>query len=446
MEKEIKLTPFYYDYVIEPELYTGIRIDAVVEVGGRFSAKSMNEQRRLIANMGYKEDYKLLVIEDLETGMADGFHAGLREAIRDFEHEPAYNPQSRTAYIKNEINGNEALFKGYAKEQQRLNVKKLNNITEIVVEEGEWLDHNSFISLYQQLRGGKPEDRKLTVLMNPVMPDCYVNEEFILKPADEVYLYFEDEPTRPKVFLRKIKTTFKYQGKDIESTINVLVVISTHHDNPYLTNEQRASIESLKDTDNDKYLQLAEARFIYPKGTLLPKPNYFSLSRLNLDQAARITAIVDTASSGTDSATLGIYADYGPEHHYLIDAIKDPDDAKKVIPKMVRMINKYQPQMVYIEKNHEGLYYEAEIKKGITKNIKVLKFHSTENKHEKILGQSGRMVQDLYIRDDGNQEYNSFKKEMYSYNKDKKKNKHDDCIDNVAMYFKHAQKKGWQFA
>jgi hypothetical protein len=30
-----------------------------------------------------------------------------------------------------------------------------------------------------------------------------------------------------------------------------------------------------------------------------------------------------------------------------------------------------------------------------------------------------------------------------AYNKDEKKNSHDDCIDNVAMYFKHGNKKGW---
>lgn len=224
-----------------------------------------------------------------------------------------------------------------------------------------------------------------------------------------------------------------------------MVVISTHHDNPYLTHEQRASIESLKDTDLDKWMQLAEARFIYPKGALLTRRNHYSLNKLDLNQAARITAIVDTASSGTDSATLGIYAEYDTEHHYLIDSVKDPDDAKKVIPRMITMINKYQPQKVMVEKNHEGLYYESEIKKGITNNVLVTKFHSSENKHEKILGQSGRMIEHLYIRDDGNREYNEFIYEMYGYNKDKKKNKHDDCIDNVAMYFKHGSNRGVSF-
>ena len=436
MEKDIEFTGLYYDYVLENDY------QVVVQLGGRFSGKSQNTETELVGNLASKEDYKLLIIEDLETNMADGFHAGLRNRIEAFEHEAAYNPPSRVAYIKNIINNNQVLFRGFTTEQQKMNVKKLEKITEIVVEEGEWVDYDSFIRLLQQLRGGKEEDRKLTILMNPVNPDCFVNEEFILKPPTKILEYFEGTD-RPKVFEHDIKTSFEFEGKTIESTITVLIVISTHKDNPFLTLSQRASIESMKDTDPDGYEQLANAKFVYPKGALLSRRNYFSLGRLDLDQATRITAIVDTASSGSDAATLGIYAEFDEEHHYLIDAVKDSDDADKVIPRMVYMINKYQPQKVMIEKNHEGLYYESEIKKGVTKNILVTKFHSSENKHEKILGQSGRMIEHFYIRDDAGYEYNDFKNEMYSYNKDKKKNKHDDSIDNVAMYFKHGSTAQW---
>lgn len=438
MEKEIKVTPLYYDYLLEN------KFKVVIQVGGRFSGKSQNEQIRLVSNLASKERYKLLVIEDLESGMADGFYAGLRERIdTDFEHSSMYNPKSRTAYIKNIVNGNEVIFRGYATEQQKLNVKKLNGITEILVEEGEWLDYNGFMSLLQQLRGGNIQDRKLTILMNPINPDCFVNQEFILKNPDKVLEYFDDEPTRPKIFTRNIRAEFENNGELIVSEIEVLVVQSVHQDNPFLTIEQRASIESLKKTDYDKYLQLAKAKFTYPKGALISKKNYFSLSKFDISQAASLKAVIDTASSGKDSATIGIYAKTDDEHHYLIDCLKDSDDAKKVIPRFISMINKYNPQEVYIEKNHEGLYYESEIKRGILKNIIVNKFHSSENKHEKILGQSGRMIEHLYVRDDGGNEYNSFLDEFFSYNKDVKKNKHDDCIDNVAMYFKHTNKTKW---
>lgn len=263
--KEIKVTPHYYDHVLTQNY------QVIIQVGGRFSGKSHNEEIRLVSNLGSKKDYKLLVIEDLETGMADGFHSGLYSRIRDFEHEDAYTPQSRVAHIKNTVNGNEALFRGYATEQQRLNVKKMVEITEILVEEGEWMDYESFIGLLQQLRGGEEVDRRLTILMNPVNPDCFVNSMFIETQPDVVKLRFKDG--RPKVFEKHIKTKFELNGKEIEQTVVVLVVLSTHYDNPYLTLSQRASIEQLRDTDPELYMQLGEAKFIRPAGTYFKEFN-----------------------------------------------------------------------------------------------------------------------------------------------------------------------------
>lgn len=266
MAKDITLTPLYYDHVFQSE-YT-IR----VLVGGRFSGKSQNAQVENIVSLESNNNYKLLVIEDLETGMADGYHAGLRERIEEFEHEPAYNDKTRTAYIKNHINGNEVLFRGYATDQQRLNVKKLTGITEIVVEEGEWMDYQSFIGLLQQLRGGNEEDRKLTILMNPTNPQCFVNQMLIMSEATRVIEYFEGT-TRPKVFEKVITTEYEIEGETRQQDMKILVVLSTHHDNPFLTDEQRGTIEQLRFTDPDLYLQLGEAKFIGLKGSYFNMAN-----------------------------------------------------------------------------------------------------------------------------------------------------------------------------
>jgi phage terminase large subunit len=257
--KEIKVTPLYYDHVLNNK-YT-----VVIELGGRFSAKSYNEQIRLTANLGSKKDYTLLVIEDLEKNMVSGFYSGLKDKIEQFGHDPAYSMIKSPPLITNKINKNKALFLGYKSDQQKKAVKALDQITEILVEEGEWLTYDDFIALLHQLRGGSPDDRKLTVLLNPVNEYCFINEMFIETPPDRVIEYFPSS-NRPKIFERDIVTTFEYNGQVVEDTTIILVVLSTHHDNSYLTTTQRASIEVLKTTDPEKYKQLGECRFIKSGG------------------------------------------------------------------------------------------------------------------------------------------------------------------------------------
>ena len=256
MQKQIDVTPLYYDYVY------GCDYDAVVEVGGRYSGKSYNSQVEEAGNLASKKDYKLLIIQDLDKGGSDGYYAGIVDKIEQFEHTQAYSIATSSTKITNNINGNTVLFRGYKTEQQKKDVKNIDQVTKIVVEEGEWMTFDDFLALVQQLRGKVREDRRLDILLNPVNPECFVNSELIEKTPDKVHMYFPCGK-RPKVFERHIKTTY-IDDEDQEriAVIKILIVLSTHYDNPYLTHQQRAAIEVYKTTDPDKYAQLGEAKFI----------------------------------------------------------------------------------------------------------------------------------------------------------------------------------------
>lgn len=256
----IEVSPFYHDYVLDKPY------KVVIQVGGRFSSKSYNSAVEQVANLANKKNYKLLIIEDLDAGLSQGYYAGLVDKIDKFGHDKAYSCTRSPVRIYNKINKNEVLFSGFASEQQKKSVKAIDQVTAILVEEGEWLTYDDFIKLLHQLRGGRQEDRKLTIIMNPVNPDCFVNETFIETKPDRVIAHFEGT-NRPKVFEKDIVTEFEFEGKTITDVTTVLVALSTHHDNPYLTIDQRASIENLRVTDPDAYLQLGEARFIRSKGT-----------------------------------------------------------------------------------------------------------------------------------------------------------------------------------
>lgn len=255
MIKQIKLTPFYFDRVFQQ------RYKVIIQVGGRFSAKSYNSEIELACNLAEKEKYKLLVIEDLESGLTKGYYAGLKHKIEQMEQDRAYSMIKSPVEMTNKINGNKVIFSGFATDQQKKAVKAMDQITEIVVEEGEWVTYDDFTKFLHQLRGGNPEDRKLTILMNPVNPNCFVNEMFIEAEPDNVLEYFPCSK-RPKVFEKNIVTEFEYNGQRITDITKVLIVLSTHHDNPFLTIDQRASIEKLRETDPELYLQLGEAKFI----------------------------------------------------------------------------------------------------------------------------------------------------------------------------------------
>jgi len=264
MEKEIKVTPLYFDYVF------GANYDAVIEVGGRYSGKSYNSQIEEAANLASKENYKLLIIQDLDKGGSDGYYAGLVDKIEQFEHTPAYNITTSSTKITNNINGNSVLFRGYKTNQQKKDVKNIDQVTKIVVEEGEWMTFDDFLALVQQLRGKVEDDRRLDILLNPVNESCFVNKELIQTTPDRVLEYFpkreKNGKPRPKVFEKNINTEYEIDGKLKVSTIKILVILSTHFDNPHLTSQQRAAIEVYKTSDPNKYKQLGEARFIRPSG------------------------------------------------------------------------------------------------------------------------------------------------------------------------------------
>ena len=433
--KNIEVLPIYFDYVMKTEY------PVYILVGGRNSGKTHFMGQELTTRLNNCKDYKCLVVEDVESNINEGVKTNILERIDDFGFNAIFDDTKQPAKIIHKINDNYILFKGYHSKKQQKRVKSLNGITSAWYEEAENITYEQFKALRMQLRGGNPKDRVLYLTMNPINQDGFVNNYFFKQKPDVVFDEFEDG--RPKVFEKSIEVEFERDGEQKNVNIDCIVIVTTFRDNPYLTDLQIADIIELKETRPDLYEMLANGKFIKPEGALIKEFQKFSLSRVDLSQTSKITAIIDTASSGSDSATLGIYAKYSEEDHKLVAAYKDDRGADEVIPIMASMINRFEPDFVKVEKNHEGLYFESELKKKTKPKIKVAKFHSSENKHEKILSQSGRMKLDLYIRDDGDKEYNEFIKEAGDYNKDEKKNNKDDCIDNIAMYFKHGDKQGW---
>jgi len=260
MEKIIEMNKIFTKYVLETDA------DIIWQIGGRYSGKSFGMEQLATIKLATRPNYKMLVIEDKEGNVNQGTKAGILSRVDDFGYGPLFTETKKPAEINSTQTKNKALFKGYSTDDQVKQVKALNQVTSIWYEEAENVTKGQVEDLYFQLRGGLPEDRKLYLTLNPVNEYCYANEELIQTTPDEVLEYFPGTK-RPKVFIKYVTTEFMYDGKLNTVRLKHLIVITTHHDNAFLEIKQRAAIESLKNTDIEKWKQLAEARFIKSGGS-----------------------------------------------------------------------------------------------------------------------------------------------------------------------------------
>jgi phage terminase large subunit len=257
---EVEVLPIYFDYVLEKDY------PVVVLVGGRNSGKSFFMEQLAVMNINNKKKYKLLVVEDVETNIGEGVKNGIEQRAEEFGLDNFIGSTKVPAEITHRVTGNKVIFKGYHSEAQRKQVKSLNEVTAGWYEEGENITYAQFKALRMQLRGGDSKDRQLFITMNPIISDGYINQEFFQKAPDKVYEWFPDG--RPKVFERVVSVEIdNEQGESEIVSLTCLIIVSTYRDNIYLTQEQKADIEELKQTDPEMYEMLGEGKFVKPAGT-----------------------------------------------------------------------------------------------------------------------------------------------------------------------------------
>ena len=253
-EKVIEILPLIYDYCIDK------KYPVTIMVGGRNSGKSFGMEQVATINIHNNEDYKLLVVEDVEVNVGEGVKNGIENRYEEFGLEMCFTPIKAPAEIRH-VNGNNVIFRGYHSEAQQKQVKSLNEITAIWYEEAENITYKQFSALRMQLRGGNPEDRQLFLTLNPVKPDGFIAQYFFGTQPDKIFERFPDG--RPKVFEKNVYIKLE-DGTEIE--VPCIVICSTYRDNPYLTPEQIAGIEDLKNHNMEEYEQLANCKFVKPQG------------------------------------------------------------------------------------------------------------------------------------------------------------------------------------
>lgn len=257
---EVEIIPIYYDYILTQNYPVNIL------VGGRNSGKSFFMEQFANYKMHNSKKYKLLIVEDVETNIGAGVKDGILQRAEELGLEPYISSTKQPAEITHRLTGSTTIFKGYHSQSQQKQVKSLNEVTAAWYEEGENITQEQFKALRMQLRGGEETDRQLFITMNPINPDGYIAKEFFDGEPDVVFERFEDG--RPKVFEKRVRVDLD-DGETVD--IPCIVVVTTHRDNPYLTDSQRADIEDLKRTNPEQYEMLSLGKFVKGKGLFFPE-------------------------------------------------------------------------------------------------------------------------------------------------------------------------------
>jgi len=130
--------------------------------------------------------------------------------------------------------------------------------------------------------------------------------------------------------------------KSSQVSIPCMIVVTTHWDNPYLTPEQRADIEDLKNTNQDLYEMLSEGKFVRPGGAFYPefRRNVHVTHPFTLEPWYDRYIAMDY---GLDMFSVGFFAVDDNGNHYLYNEINRQDLIISEAAKLLREYIQVQP-------------------------------------------------------------------------------------------------------
>lgn len=143
---------------------------------------------------------------------------------------------------------------------------------------------------------------------------------------------------------------------------------------------------------------------------------------------------IDTADKGKDYLCSIIY-DETKSAMYVIDVIYTGLQMKDVEPMVANQISKYKPKLCKIESNNGGGNFSREVEKQtrILGNTltKFKDFHQSGNKEARIVDNSGKATNLIYMPHDWKDKYPIFYKQLTGHMKSGK-NLNDDAADTVS--------------
>jgi predicted phage terminase large subunit-like protein len=177
---------------------------------------------------------------------------------------------------------------------------------------------------------------------------------------------------------------------------------------------------------------------VYPKEDL----QYFDIDRLRTEEADGVVMVGDIADQGEDSLSVPVGYQYGNKI-YIVDVVFTTEPVEITTPIVAGFIDKHQPDRVQFESNNGGKIYAQNVNAMIKHRKRVSWKATVQNKHARILHQSGIIKENFYFRDDDkmSDQYKRFMRELTTYTKNGKV-KHDDAPDAITMMAEFTKNRG----
>ena len=175
------------------------------------------------------------------------------------------------------------------------------------------------------------------------------------------------------------------------------------------------------------------------KGLLFPEASLNRYVNLPVDMAPdAVVAICDTAESGSDSTSMGIFYIYG-EDIFLEDVVFDDSPPEVTKPQCAKLIYQHNVSTGIFESNGAGTYFARdveEIVRSMGGRVSIRSKRTISNKQTRIEFASDGILKHFYFKDkskyDRNSQYADFIHELITYTRSGKV-LHDDAPDMLSL-------------
>lgn len=175
------------------------------------------------------------------------------------------------------------------------------------------------------------------------------------------------------------------------------------------------------------------------KGLLFPEASLNRYFELPVDQEPdAIVAVCDTAESGEDSTSMGIFYIYG-EDVFLEDLVFDNSPPEITKPQCAKKIVEHHVSTAMFESNNAGTYYARDVETLVMQaggKVSIRTKRTISNKHTRIEFASDGIIKHFYFKDkskyERNSQYAQFMKEVVTYTRSGKV-PHDDAPDMLSL-------------